>query len=189
VLPSLRAPVADVVKLTEYEASAPWDNDDTTGLVTQRTAPVPDTLNWSAPTAALVPPGVFTRMLYTHADSNGETAEILVAEATVKLLAATAPNNTVVTPVNPVPVMVTDVPPAVGPDEGDTPVTAGTGVAAFAVVERKPALTVIDTRTASRILPPINRESGCLPETIRFSARENHGTTISCPFQHRTRTA
>jgi len=50
---------------------------------------------------------------------------ILVADTTVKLFAATDPNTTFVTPVNPDPVIVTEVPPAVGPDEGESPVTAG----------------------------------------------------------------
>src|SRR5215472_3926207 len=38
---------------------------------------------------------------------------------------AFAPNLTVEAAVNPVPVMVTTVPPAAGPDAGDTPVTVG----------------------------------------------------------------
>jgi hypothetical protein len=48
-----------------------------------------------------------------------------VSEFTLKLVAAVAPKNTVLAPVKLVPVMVTDVPPVTGPDDGDTPVTAG----------------------------------------------------------------
>ena len=50
-----------------------------------------------------------------------------VAELTVKLVAAVAPNVTAVVPLNPVPVMVTDVPPVAGPDVGEIEVTVGAG--------------------------------------------------------------
>ena len=53
------------------------------------------------------------------------TAVIWVAELTVKLVGAVPAIETAVAPVNPVPVMVTEVPPVVGPDEGLTPVTVG----------------------------------------------------------------
>ena len=39
--------------------------------------------------------------------------------------AAVAPKLTALAPVNPVPVMVTEVPPVVGPEFGLTPVTVG----------------------------------------------------------------
>ena len=41
----------------------------------------------------------------------GEVAVILISELTVKLVAAVEPNLTAVAPVNPVPVIVTVVPP------------------------------------------------------------------------------
>jgi hypothetical protein len=44
---------------------------------------------------------------------------------TVYDVALFAPNLTAVAPVKLVPVMTTLVPPAVGPDVGDTPVTVG----------------------------------------------------------------
>ena len=44
---------------------------------------------------------------------------------TVKLAAAAVPNLTAVAPVKAVPVITTVVPPAVGPADGDTPVTVG----------------------------------------------------------------
>ncbi len=50
---------------------------------------------------------------------------IAVSETTVKLAARTAPKVTLVAPLNPVPVMVTLVPPAVGPELGVTAVTDG----------------------------------------------------------------
>jgi hypothetical protein len=59
----------------------------------------------------------------------GDTALIEVSEFTVKLLAATLPNETPVAPVKPLPVMVTLVPPAVLPELGEIPVTAGAGAA------------------------------------------------------------
>jgi hypothetical protein len=55
----------------------------------------------------------------------GDLAVIDVEELTVKLLAAVAPKVTAVAPENPVPVIVTDVPPAPGPDVGETAATAG----------------------------------------------------------------
>jgi len=50
---------------------------------------------------------------------------IFVADTTVKVVAATEPKTTLLTPLNPVPVIVTDVPPAVGPDAGEIPVYRG----------------------------------------------------------------
>jgi hypothetical protein len=55
----------------------------------------------------------------------GDVAVIEVAELTVKLVALAAPNFTAVAPVNAVLVMVTDVPPVVGPAFGATDVTVG----------------------------------------------------------------
>ena len=55
----------------------------------------------------------------------GAVAVIEVAELTVKLVALAVPNLTAVAPENAVPVMVTDVPPVVGPAFGATDVTVG----------------------------------------------------------------
>jgi hypothetical protein len=49
----------------------------------------------------------------------GATAVMLVAEFTVKLAAGVLPKETPVEPVNPVPVIVTAVPPTVEPDSGE----------------------------------------------------------------------
>src|SRR5579872_5277044 len=56
----------------------------------------------------------------------GATATIEVSETSVKSVAAVGPNSTFVAPVKPVPVIVTVLPPSVGPEEGLTDVTAGT---------------------------------------------------------------
>jgi hypothetical protein len=56
---------------------------------------------------------------------DGEVAVIDVAEFTVTPVAAVAPNATVAPLMKFVPVIVTDVPPAVGPDVGLIDVTVG----------------------------------------------------------------
>ena len=55
----------------------------------------------------------------------GEVAVIWVAELTVKPVAAAAPKTTAVAPDRLVPVMVTVVAPASGPDVGEIDVTVG----------------------------------------------------------------
>ena len=84
-------------------------------------------VNWSAAPVALVPPGVVTVMSTVPALSAGEVAVIDVALLTVNAVAAVAPKLTAVAPVKPVPVIVTEVPPAVGPLVGLTLVTVGAG--------------------------------------------------------------
>ena len=64
-------------------------------------------------------------MLCAAAAWAGETALISVDETTVKLVAATVPKRTWVAPLNPVPVMVTVVPPVVGPTFGETATMVG----------------------------------------------------------------
>ena len=64
-------------------------------------------------------------MLWAPAAPAGETAVSSVAETTVKLVAATALNTTLVAPVRLVPVMVTVVPPAGGPEVGEMEVIVG----------------------------------------------------------------
>ena len=58
---------------------------------------------------------------------DGEVAVALVDELTVTLVAAVLPNFTVIPLAKPVPVRVTDVPPATEPVAGLTPVTVGGG--------------------------------------------------------------
>ena len=61
------------------------------------------------------------------ATSVGATAVIVVGEVTEKLVAGTPPNDTPVTLVKSVPVIVTVVPPTLGPVAGLTAVTVGAG--------------------------------------------------------------
>ena len=71
-----------------------------------------------------MPPGVVT-VTSTMPVPAGLSAVILVALTTVTSVAAVVPKSTAVAPVKPVPVIVTDVPPATGPLVGLTAVTAG----------------------------------------------------------------
>jgi len=81
-------------------------------------------VNWSAALVALVPPLVLTVTL-TMPLPAGEIAVHEVAEQDTPLAGA-EPNDTL-PPDRPDPVTVTAVPPAAGPLDGLTPVTAGTG--------------------------------------------------------------
>ena len=80
----------------------------------------------SPATIALVPLGVVTLTSIVPAPAAGEVAVRRVAELYVTL-AATVPNVTVDALVNPVPVIVTTVPPATGPLAGEILVTVGAG--------------------------------------------------------------
>jgi hypothetical protein len=74
----------------------------------------------------LVPSGVVTVTSSAPAASAGEVAVIDVSEFTTNV-AEVEPKSTAVAPVKPVPVIVTDVPPAVDPERGLIPVTVGAG--------------------------------------------------------------
>ena len=76
---------------------------------------------------ALVPPGVVTVTSTAPCAPPGAVALMEPPETTVKLVAFAAPNRTAVAPASPVPVIVTMVPPVVGPVFGLIDVTAGTG--------------------------------------------------------------
>ncbi len=80
------------------------------------------------------------------------TAVIWVAELTVKLAAAVAPNFTAVAPVKLVPVMTTLVPPVAGPDVGARPVTVGAGMKVKVPTEVPVPPTVV-TLTVTAPLP------------------------------------
>lgn len=71
----------------------------------------------SALTTVLVPP-VDVTLMPTVPLPAGELATISLSEMTVKLLADVEPKDTPVVPVKPVPVIVTEVPPAAGPSVG-----------------------------------------------------------------------
>jgi hypothetical protein len=79
---------------------------------------------WSAADIAEVPPAVVTRTSTVPVPA-GAVAVIEVSLVTVKPVAGVGPKFTAVAPVNPVPVRVTVVPPAVGPAIGEMPVTTG----------------------------------------------------------------
>jgi hypothetical protein len=81
----------------------------------------------SALVGAEVPPGVDTVTFSVAAGSAGDVAVIWVADTTTTPVAAIAPKFTDAAAANPVPVIVTDVPPEVGPPPGARPVTTGTG--------------------------------------------------------------
>jgi len=72
-------------------------------------------VNWSFAEVALVPAGVVTVMCTVPNAPVGDVAVICVALLTVKLVALVAPNFTAVVPMKFVPVIVTLVPPVVGP--------------------------------------------------------------------------
>ena len=85
-------------------------------------------MNWSAAPVALVPPPAQTVTSTVAAPSAGEVAVMDVALLTVKLVAGLPdPKLTAVAPVKLVPVIVTLVPPVVGPSAGLTAVTVGGG--------------------------------------------------------------
>ena len=74
--------------------------------------------------AGLVPAGAVTVTLTVPVPA-GEVAVIEVAELTTTPVAAAVPNLTAVAPVKLIPEILTLVPPAAGPDFGDTEVTQG----------------------------------------------------------------
>jgi hypothetical protein len=81
----------------------------------------------SASDTADVPAGVTTRTFTGEpAAPEGATAVTCESSTTMNDVAGVNPNNTAVAPVNPVPRIVTDVPPASGPVAGATAATAGT---------------------------------------------------------------
>ena len=72
-------------------------------------------VNWSFVEVAVVPAGVVTVMCTVPTALADDVAVICVALLTVKLVAFVLPNFTVVAPMKFVPVIVTLVPPVVGP--------------------------------------------------------------------------
>jgi hypothetical protein len=92
-------------------------------------------LNWSDAPVGLVPAPVVTVTSTVPAACAGDDAVIDVAEFTVNDAAAVPPKLTADAPVNPLPVIATLVPPAVGPAFGFTFVTMGP----FAYVYWSPA--------------------------------------------------
>ena len=81
----------------------------------------------SAPLVGDVPVGVVTVTSTGPDDPAGDTAVKMVDEVALTDVAATEPNLTAVTPLKPLPVTVTEVPPAVEPVLGLTEETVGAG--------------------------------------------------------------
>ncbi|HET6963194.1 MAG TPA: hypothetical protein VFH58_00375 [Acidimicrobiales bacterium] len=96
----------------------------------------------SAEEVADVPPGVVTVTSTVPAAPAGEVAVTRVESTAMTSVAGLAPKLTPVAPVRLVPVIVTDVPPALGPDEGLTPVTVG---GQLIVMDGVPVLSVAIT--------------------------------------------
>ena len=83
-------------------------------------------MKWSlGALVAEVPPAVVTFTSTTPAEPAGEVQVIEVAVLEPQEVPALVPNCTPEAAVRLVPVIVTLVPPAVGPDTGETPVTVG----------------------------------------------------------------
>jgi hypothetical protein len=102
----------------------------------------------SAGPVALVPLGVVTVTSTGPTDSAGEVAVIEVSEFSMNN-ADVPPKSTAVAPVNPLPVIVTEVPPVAGPALGLTEVTVG-GEAALA--EPPTTVTAAETTVATRTI-------------------------------------
>jgi hypothetical protein len=78
-----------------------------------------------------MPAGVLTVTSTVPDDAKGEVAVMLVVDVTVKSVAGLSPNEMPSTSAKFVPVMVTLVPPPVGPLLGLIPVTVGAPAAAL----------------------------------------------------------
>ena len=84
-------------------------------------------MKWSAELVDEVPPGVVTVMSTTPAEPAGDVAEHEVLDEQLTAVPALPPKATVDEPTTkPVPVIVTAVPPPIGPAFGLTEVTVGT---------------------------------------------------------------
>jgi len=90
-------------------------------------------VNRSAALVALVPPSVVT-MTSTGPVPGGEAATMVVELLMMYESVSADPKATAVAPVRFVPVMVTDVPPPLGPEFGLTEVTLGGGTPAEVAV-------------------------------------------------------
>lgn len=113
-------------------------------------------VNRSAATVAEDPPGDATMTLIAPGLSAGEVAVMVVAESTAKWALA-APKSTLVVAVRSVPVMVTEVLPAVGPNGGLTAVTDG-----VASKVKRSAVSIADVPfavvTVTLIVPELSAE-------------------------------
>jgi len=107
--------------------------------------------------AALVPPEVVTKRLKVPALAPPPVVAVIsVGETTFTLVAAMAPLSplpwpmaTVAPETNPVPVIVMDVPPVVGPELGETLVTVGVGLLLGVVMRPIELLRFVNHRAPS----------------------------------------
>jgi hypothetical protein len=104
--------------------------------------------------AKLLPPGVVTTTLVVPAEPVGVVAVIEVELTTVRLVTVAPPIVTAVAPVKPVPVIVTDCPPASGPDDGLTAVTSGPTGNTYAAPEAEAELSLWFPPIPTALLPP-----------------------------------
>ena len=111
-------------------------------------------VNWSLALVGEVPAGRGDGHVHRARRPAGEVAVIWVSETTVKVAAA-VPKSTAVAPVKSVPVMVTEVPPAVGPAFGLTEVTVGAATkvnwSAEAVGEVPPGVVTVMSTVPGRV--------------------------------------
>ena len=103
----------------------------------------------------LVPPhGVVTLRLCAPAEvSSGKTTVIVESLTTVKLGRAVPSRVTDVAPVKPLPVMAMVVPPASGPELGETPVTTGGGAVTRAAEVSMIEPTAMQPATEGHAIP------------------------------------
>lgn len=109
--------------------------------------------NRSAATAFDVPRNVATRTCTRPAAWAGVVTFSEVAERTFTLRPALVPKRTEVTPVRWRPVIVTRVPPVVGPDPADSRVTAGAAFGAALATGATTARRPTPRRSESRSVP------------------------------------
>lgn len=119
-------------------------------------------VNLSAEVVAVVPPGVVTVTSCAPALPAGETAVSWVGEMGVTTAALDPPNLTPVALARLVPVIVTTVPPSVGPDAGLTPVTVG----GAAYVKWSAALAALVPPAVVTVMSTVPAEPGGLVATI-----------------------
>src|SRR5450755_3075842 len=139
-------------------------------------------MNVKVPTDVAVPPTVVT-LTVTAPIPAAVTAVICVAELTVKLAAAVAPNFTAVAPVKLVPVMTTDVPPASGPLVGARPVIVGAGTNVNVPAEVPEPLGVV-TLTVTAPMPAAVTAVICVAElTVKLAAAVAPNFTAVAPVK------
>ena len=89
---------------------------------------------------------------------------IVVLLTTVTSVAAVVPKSTAVAPVNPVPVIVTAVPPAAGPLFGLMPVTVGAAAAAWVSTTSSPSPPTYEM--VNGVLPIVNEAPSGSPSKV-----------------------